>query len=147
VQAQNTKTRIYVNVLSDKLGRYQIQGLPPGEYEVRANAVGYKSDPRVGVKLGGGESSSLDFAMEKGWFAGATFPCIREENCARRERKATAFRGVFLPATDSRVEWPRRARDADGLGASRQLHAGRPARAPGQSHRRSTRGHDYFLFE
>ena len=30
VQAQNTKTRIYVNVLSDKLGRYQIQGLPPG---------------------------------------------------------------------------------------------------------------------
>src|SRR6267378_4273757 len=28
VQAQNTKTRIYVNVLSDKLGRYQIQGSP-----------------------------------------------------------------------------------------------------------------------
>src|SRR6266436_8266901 len=66
VQAQNTKTKIYVNVLSDKQGRYQIQGMPPGEYEVRATAVGYKSDPRVGVKLGGGESSSLDFAMEKG---------------------------------------------------------------------------------
>src|SRR6266436_3108620 len=66
VQAQNTKTRIYVNVLSDTLGRYQIQGLPPGEYEVRANAVGYKSDPRVGVKLSAGESSSLDFALEKG---------------------------------------------------------------------------------
>src|SRR5258706_11476660 len=66
VQAQNTKTRIYVDVLSDKQGRYLIQSLPPGEYEVRANAVGYKSDPRVGVKLGGGESSSLDFAMEKG---------------------------------------------------------------------------------
>jgi virginiamycin B lyase len=66
VQAQNTKTKIYVNVLSDKQGRYLIQSLPPGEYEVRANAVGYKSDPRPGVKLGGGESSSLDFAMEKG---------------------------------------------------------------------------------
>jgi len=36
------------------------------EYEVRANAVGYKSDPRVGMKLNAGESSSLDFALEKG---------------------------------------------------------------------------------
>jgi len=66
VQAQNTKTKIYVNVLSDKQGRYQIQALPPGEYEVRANAVGYMSDPHVGVKLGAGGSSSLDFALEKG---------------------------------------------------------------------------------
>src|SRR5260370_25257081 len=66
VQAQNTKTKIYVNVLSDKQGRYQIQALPPGEYEVRSNAVGYKSEPRAGVKLGAGETSSLDFALEKG---------------------------------------------------------------------------------
>src|ERR1700736_2099905 len=66
VQAQNSKTKIYVNVLSDKKGRYQIQALPPGEYEVRARAVGYKSDPREGVKLAAGESSLIDFALEKG---------------------------------------------------------------------------------
>ncbi|MCU1341648.1 MAG: hypothetical protein JWN92_1071, partial [Candidatus Acidoferrum typicum] len=65
VQAQNMKTRIYVNVLSDKQGRYRIQGLTPGEYEVLARAVGFKSEPRD-VKLAGNESPSLDFALEKG---------------------------------------------------------------------------------
>ena len=65
VQAQNMKTKIYVNVLSDKQGRYRIQGLAPGEYEVLARAVGFKSEPR-GVKLAGNESPSLDFALEKG---------------------------------------------------------------------------------
>jgi virginiamycin B lyase len=65
VQAQNMKTKIYVTVLSDTQGRYQIPGLQPGEYEVLAKAVGYKSDPRAGVKLAAGESSSLDFALEK----------------------------------------------------------------------------------
>src|SRR3984893_4385610 len=60
VQAQNMKTRIYVNVLSDKQGRYQIPSLQPGEYEVLAKAVGYKSDPREGVKLAAGASFSLD---------------------------------------------------------------------------------------
>src|ERR1700719_411359 len=65
VQAQNMKTEIYVTVLSDKQGRYQIPGLQPGEYEVLAKAVGYKSNPRAGVKLAAGESSPLDFALEK----------------------------------------------------------------------------------
>src|SRR5258708_31966344 len=32
VQAQNIKTRICVNVLSDKQGSYRILGLKPGEY-------------------------------------------------------------------------------------------------------------------
>src|SRR6202035_6092612 len=44
---------------------YQIPGLQPGEYEVLAKAVAYKSDPRAGVKLAAGESSSLDFTLEK----------------------------------------------------------------------------------
>src|ERR1700732_3131468 len=64
VQAQNIKTRIYVNVLSDKQGRYQIPRLTPGEYEVLAKAVGFKSEPRE-VKLASSESLSLDFALEK----------------------------------------------------------------------------------
>src|SRR6202158_3835640 len=40
VQAQNTKTKIYVNVVSDKQGHYQIRGLNAGEYELLAKAVG-----------------------------------------------------------------------------------------------------------
>jgi len=65
VQAQNMNTKIYVNVLSDKQGRYRIQGLAPGEYEVLARAVGFKSDPRD-VKVAANESPSIDFALEKG---------------------------------------------------------------------------------
>src|SRR5207302_1592684 len=65
VQAQNTKTKIYVSVLSDKQGRYQIQGLLPGEYRVLAKAVGFKSEPREGVKVAGGESPTIDFSLEK----------------------------------------------------------------------------------
>lgn len=66
VRAQNLKSKITVNVLSDSQGRYQIQDLPPGEYEVRATAVGYKSDPHGDVKVSAGESSPLDFALQQG---------------------------------------------------------------------------------
>ena len=66
VRAQNLKSKITVNVLSDNQGRYQIQDLPPGEYEVRASALGYESDPREGVKLAAGESSPVDFALQSG---------------------------------------------------------------------------------
>src|ERR1700722_18732780 len=48
VQAQNTKTRITVSVLSAKQGGYLIEGLPAGEYRVAIRAVGYSAAPRVG---------------------------------------------------------------------------------------------------
>jgi virginiamycin B lyase len=66
VRARNLKSKITVNVLSDNQGHYQIQDLPPGQYEVRASAIGYKSDPRGGVKLAAGESSPVDFALQQG---------------------------------------------------------------------------------
>ena len=66
VRAQNVQSKISVNVLSDNQGRYRIQNLPPGEYQVRVTATGYKADPRSGVKLAAGDSSSLDFALQQG---------------------------------------------------------------------------------
>ncbi len=39
VRAQNPKTRITVSVLSDQQGRYRIQGLEPGAYDLRAVAI------------------------------------------------------------------------------------------------------------
>ena len=66
VRAQNVQSKISVNVLSDNQGRYRIQNLPPGEYQVRVTATGYKADPRTGVKLAAGDSSSLDFALQQG---------------------------------------------------------------------------------
>ena len=55
-----------VNVLSNNQGHYQIQDLPPGEYDVRATAVGFKADPRSDVKLTEGEATPIDFALQQG---------------------------------------------------------------------------------
>src|SRR5260370_7957536 len=51
VQAQSTKTRITVNVLSQKDGKYRFDDLPVGEYELRIRAIGYSPDPRTGPTL------------------------------------------------------------------------------------------------
>src|SRR5271166_2477803 len=64
VHAQNVQSKITVNVMSDNAGRYRIANLPPGEYQIRVTAAGYKADPRTGVKLAAGDSSSLDFALQ-----------------------------------------------------------------------------------
>jgi virginiamycin B lyase len=66
VTAQNSQSKITVNVLSDSQGRYRIQNLAPGEYQVRVMATGYKADPRAGVKLAAGDSASVDFGLQQG---------------------------------------------------------------------------------
>jgi hypothetical protein len=66
VQAQNVKTKITVNVLSDKQGRYRVEKLPAGDYALRIRAIGFKADPRNGVSLAADQNGSFDFALEKG---------------------------------------------------------------------------------
>ena len=66
VQAQNTSTRVLVSVLTDKGGRYQIENLPAGKYQVQVKAVGYRSDPRTDVSLTAEQNVSYDFALQHG---------------------------------------------------------------------------------
>jgi virginiamycin B lyase len=66
VQAQNTKTRITVNVLSQKDGRYRFDDLPGGDYELRIRAIGYSADPRTEVTLAENKDVSFDWALQKG---------------------------------------------------------------------------------
>ena len=66
VEAQNKKTRITVNVLSDKDGRYQVDNLPAGEYTLRIRAIGYKTDPRDGVILTASQKVSFDWSLQTG---------------------------------------------------------------------------------
>src|SRR5712691_4311595 len=66
VQAQNTKTRITVNVLSQKDGTYRFGDLPGGDYELRIRAIGYSADPRTGVALAENQAASFDWALQKG---------------------------------------------------------------------------------
>jgi len=109
--------------------------------------VGYKSDPRVGVKIGWRESSSLDFALRRGGSLERTLSVYSgKETVCPTGRKALLPRSVFcLPRIPES-----NGRDAPGcgrLGASRHYMRDRPARALGNHIERSSRGHDYFLFD
>jgi virginiamycin B lyase len=66
VQAQNTKTRITVSVLSDRDGHYRIDKLPAGDYELRVRAPGYKTDPRRGLNLADDQNISVDLSLQIG---------------------------------------------------------------------------------
>jgi virginiamycin B lyase len=66
VEAQNTKTKMTVNVLSDSQGHYRIEKLPAGEYRVQIRAVGYRTDPHAGVNVTADQNDSIDFALQKG---------------------------------------------------------------------------------
>src|ERR1700731_3838891 len=66
VQAVNAKTKISVSVLSDKLGRYRVENLAAGEYQVRVRAVGFTTDPHSAVNLSADQNISFEFTMQKG---------------------------------------------------------------------------------
>jgi hypothetical protein len=66
VQAQNSSTRVLVSVLTDKDGRYRIENLPAGKYQVQVKAVGFRSDPRTDVNVTAEQNASFDFALQKG---------------------------------------------------------------------------------
>jgi virginiamycin B lyase len=66
VQAINAQTKIMVSVLSDKQGRYRVESLPAGEYQVRVRAVGLTAEPRSAVNLTAAQNASFEFALQKG---------------------------------------------------------------------------------
>src|ERR1700693_5796697 len=66
VEAQNTKTKMTVNVLSNSQGHYRIEKLPAGEYRVQIRAVGYRTAPHASVNLTAEQNASFDFALQNG---------------------------------------------------------------------------------
>jgi virginiamycin B lyase len=65
VEAQNTKTKITVIVLSNSQGHYRIPGLAAGDYRVQIRAVGYRADPQAVVTLTADQNATFDFALQK----------------------------------------------------------------------------------
>jgi virginiamycin B lyase len=66
VQAINAKTKVMVSVLSDKQGRYHVENLPAGEYQVRVRAIGFAAEPHSAVNLTADQNVSFEFALQKG---------------------------------------------------------------------------------
>src|SRR6266705_2341655 len=65
VQARNAKTKMTVMVLSDNSGRYRIENLPAGDYQVQARTIGYRADPRSGIVLAINQNASCDWQLQK----------------------------------------------------------------------------------
>src|SRR5579863_4703306 len=66
VEAQNTKNKITVIVLSGNNGRYKIPDLSAGNYRVQIKATGFRADPRAGVNLAANQNANFDFTLQKG---------------------------------------------------------------------------------
>ncbi len=66
VQARNAAMKMTVSVLSDNQGRYFVENLPAGDYQLSIRALGYSADPKTGVKLTADQDLSQDFALQPG---------------------------------------------------------------------------------
>lgn len=66
VTARNAATGITRTVTSDGQGNYQIIGLPPGEYEITAEAASFSKVVISGVRLTVGQAANLTIPMKIG---------------------------------------------------------------------------------
>src|SRR6202140_2920035 len=65
VQARNAKTKVTVMVLSDNSGRYRIENLSAGDYQVQARTIGYRSDAKSGIVLSANQNATFDWTLQK----------------------------------------------------------------------------------
>src|SRR5215472_1033094 len=63
VQARHAGLKMTVSVLSDNQGKYVIENLPAGDYRVAIGAIGFKSDPKTGIKLSADQDAAYDFKL------------------------------------------------------------------------------------
>jgi len=66
VTARRSQTALVRVAQTDREGRYVLPSLPVGEYEIRAEAAGFRALVRKGVSLAVGETVVLDFNVEPG---------------------------------------------------------------------------------
>jgi virginiamycin B lyase len=64
VEAHNAKTRMTFIVLSDSRGRYTIEKLPAGDYQIQIRATGFRANPKTGLSLTADQKASSDFALQ-----------------------------------------------------------------------------------
>ncbi len=66
VTATETRTGTKSVALTESTGEYTIPFLPPGEYQITAEAPGFKRTVRQGLKLSGGEHPVIDIRLDVG---------------------------------------------------------------------------------
>ncbi len=107
VQAQNSQTRITVNVLSGSDGKYRVEKLPAGEYTLRVRAVGFKVDPRTGVSLTAEQTASVDFGLEAGVVRWNDLSYLQGKVLFPEGKGKQEFVTSVSAATGLKPAWPR----------------------------------------
>jgi predicted porin len=88
-------------IATDDLGHYQTSGLPLGSFDVRAVKQGFADETRTGISLAAGESTSIDFRMERK----AVDPCASGHEFTATDCSLT-WHGITLSgAYDIGVGW------------------------------------------
>jgi len=114
VQAQNKNTKISYIVLSGKDGRYRVENVPAGEYQISLRAVGYKADPRFGVNLTAEQNASFDFALQQGMVRWSDLSYYQGKQLFPPGKGHDEFVGVCLGCHGFETRMAAVRRDADG---------------------------------
>ena len=65
VTIKNVDTGATRTVTTDGGGHYQVSGLPPGRFEVRAAKQGFAEETRTGISLADGQEVTVDIKMQR----------------------------------------------------------------------------------
>src|SRR4029434_9115856 len=66
VTATDTRTSLQQTTVTDERGLYVFASLPAGTYDLRAEAVGFRTSERLGVVLDAASRRAIDFGLELG---------------------------------------------------------------------------------
>ena len=114
VQAQNLKTRITFNVLTDKQGRYRMENLPAGDYQLKVKAVGFKANPQDGVSLTPEQNASFDFALQKGMVRWADLSLFQAQTLLPEGKGKDLLFGTCASCHGFQTRMASTGRDLDG---------------------------------
>ena len=148
VQAVNAKTKISVSVLSDKQGRYRVENLPAGEYQVRVRAVGFTTEPHSAVSLAADQNISFEFRAETrdGALERPESLSGQAAHAGWKRKRHSLDQLLYLPRISNQDG--RRSPRRGWLARPRQLHAGRHGISIVREiqRRKSERGHLVFEY-
>src|SRR5271170_7121666 len=65
VTIKNADTGATRTITTDGVGHFQVSGLPPGRFVVRARKHGFTEETRKGISLTAGQETTLDIHMQK----------------------------------------------------------------------------------
>ncbi|MGD2153693.1 MAG: carboxypeptidase-like regulatory domain-containing protein, partial [Gemmatimonadales bacterium] len=117
-----------IGTLTDQDGAFTLGTVPPGEYEIRVEIIGYRAEAQM-VRLGAGETQVLEFALEPGVLR--LQELVVTGTAARMPRVKLPFTVERLDVADLPVPATSAERQIQGKGAG--IHVVKGSGQPGDA--------------